>query len=251
MSEESVLFMKNKPIKKLIRGFSKTAGKNYTGRTTVFHIGGGHKQRYRYVDHLNFNTDCRVLVERIEYDPNRTAYIALVRMLLNSQNKECFSYTLATHGVESGSVLEYGPNASISDGNRMPLKNIPTGCWVHSIELVPEQGAKVALSAGMRARIVRNDGSSYIKIKLPSGKTISVLGSCYATVGIVSNLTHNHRNLGKAGVSRWLGRRPTVRGIAMNPVDHPHGGRTCGGRHPVTPWGKLTRGVKTRKGNRK
>lgn len=225
-----------------------TGGRNFTGRTTVFHLGGGTKKKFR---HINPSTASgRFFVDDIVYDPNRTSYVLSTRSFLDS-GTVLGSYKLATSNVLPGSFVDFGDTVSLKNGNRTRLSRIPTGFWVHSLELRPNEGPTVARSAGTSVRILRNDGySSKILVKFPSGKTRYVDKNCYATIGSVSNGDHGNKILGKAGVSRWLGRRPTVRGIAMNPVDHPHGGRTNGGKQPRTPWGKLTRGVKTRSSKR-
>ncbi len=226
---------------------SKSGGRNSGGRITTRHVGGGHKQHYRVIDFRRNKDGIPATVERLEYDPNRTAYIALV----------CYSdgerrYIIAPKGLKAGDKIESGDAAAIKVGNALPLRNIPLGSTVHCVELKPEKGAQVARSAGASCQLVSRDGT-YATLRLRSGETRRVLVNCRATLGEVSNSEHSLRSLGKAGAKRWRGVRPTVRGVAMNPVDHPHGGgegRTSGGRHPVSPWGVPTKGYKTRKNKR-
>jgi large subunit ribosomal protein L2 len=213
----------------------------------VYHRGGGHKQRYRIVDLRRGKDGVPAKVERIEYDPNRTANIAL---LLYADGER--RYVLAPKGVEAGATLLSGSTAPIKPGNCLPLRNIPVGTQIHCIELKPGKGAQVARAAGTSAQLVAREGS-YATVRLRSGEMRKVHSDCRATIGEVGNSEHSLRKLGKAGAARWRGIRPTVRGVAMNPVDHPHGGgegRTSGGRHPVTPWGAPTKGYKTRHNKR-
>ncbi len=234
---------KGKPCKSLTKGKVSTGGRNNQGRITSWHKGGGHKRLYRVVD-FKRNVDGDFLVERIEYDPNRTAFIAL---LSDSDGKK--SYIVAPAGVKIGDNLVVGSDADIKTGNCLPLKNIPVGTTICNVEMKPGKGAQIARSAGTSVNLVGKD-SGYAQVKLSSGELRLVPLGCRATIGIVSNSDQKNTKIGKAGRSRWLGRRPHVRGVAMNPVDHPHGGgegKTSGGRHPVTPWGKLTKGKKTRK----
>lgn len=235
---------KGKPFKALVSGLTQTGGRNNTGRVTSWQRGGGHKRSYRKVDFKRrsfFGSPASV--ERMEYDPNRTAFIALV-----SYEDGAKSYILAPQRLKVGDVVVSAEKADIKPGNAMLLKNMPVGTIVHNIELKEGKGGQIARSAGSYAQLVGKD-SGYAQLKLSSGELRLVRGECMATVGAVSNPDHQNQNLGKAGRSRWLGRRPHVRGVAMNPVDHPHGGgegRTSGGRHPVSPWGKPTKGKKTR-----
>ncbi len=235
---------KGAPEKSLTEGKKRTGGRNNTGRITTRHIGGGHKQRYRIIDWKRTKFDVQGTVLRIEYDPNRTAYIALVEYTDGER-----AYILAPQRLAAGDKVIASEKADIKPGNAMPLKAMPVGTIIHNIELKPGKGAQMARSAGAYAQLVGRD-QGYSQIKLPSGELRIVLGTCMASVGAVSNPDHSNENKGKAGRNRWLGIRPTVRGVVMNPVDHPHGGgegKTSGGRHPVTPWGKPTKGAKTRK----
>ncbi len=225
----------------------KSGGRNNAGRITTRHRGGGHKRHYRLVDFKRNKDGIQARVERIEYDPNRSADIAL---LLYADGER--RYILAPKGLEVGSTIVSGANSPIHNGNCLPLQNIPLGSSIHAVELKPGRGAQFARSAGAKADLVAKDGI-YGTLKLRSGEMRKVLLTCRATLGEVGNAEHNLRSLGKAGATRWRGRRPTVRGVAMNPVDHPHGGgegKTSGGRHPVTPWGVPTKGYKTRKNKR-
>ena len=239
---------KGKPVKALTEGLSAKGGRNNTGRITVRFRGGGHKRTYRLVD---FKRRGRLgetaKVERIEYDPNRTAYIALVVYADGEQ-----SYILAPQRLSVGDEVTAALSADIKPGNAMPIGNIPVGTLVHNVELKIGKGGAIARSAGSYAQIVGRD-QGYVAIRLTSGEQRLVHGQCFATVGAVSNPDHMNISMGKAGRNRWLGRRPHNRGVAMNPIDHPHGGgegRTSGGRHPVTPWGKPTKGRKTRSNKR-
>ncbi|MCP1241032.1 50S ribosomal protein L2 [Acetobacter lambici] len=234
---------KGKPVKQLTEGKSKSGGRNNNGRITSRFRGGGHKQSYRYVDFKRRKFDVLGTVERLEYDPNRTAFIALVKY----EDGE-LAYILAPQRLKVGDNVIAGARVDIKPGNAMPLSAIPVGTIIHNIELKQGAGGKLARSAGTYAQLVGKD-SGYAQIKLQSGELRVVRGECMATVGAVSNPDNMNQHMGKAGRSRWLGRRPHNRGVVMNPVDHPHGGgegRTSGGRHPVTPWGKPTKGYKTR-----
>jgi large subunit ribosomal protein L2 len=238
---------KGDPYAPLVEKKSKSGGRNNTGRITTRHVGGGHKQNYRVVDFRRNKDGIPAVVERIEYDPNRTAYIALVCYADGER-----SYIIAPKGLGVGDKIDSGNAAAIKVGNTLPLRNIPLGSVVHCVELKPGKGAQVARSAGASAQLVARDGA-YATLRLRSGEMRKVLTDCRATMGEVSNSEHNLRSLGKAGATRWRGIRPTVRGVAMNPVDHPHGGgegRTSGGRHPVSPWGTPTKGYKTRANKR-
>ena len=238
---------KGDPYAPLLDKKSKSGGRNNTGRITTRHVGGGHKQHYRVVDFRRNKDGIPATVERIEYDPNRTAYIALVCYADGERR-----YIIAPKGLSAGDKIESGNAAAIKPGNALPIRNIPLGSVIHCVELKPGKGAQIARSAGASAQLVARDGA-YATLRLRSGEMRKVLSDCRATLGEVSNTEHNLRSLGKAGAKRWLGVRPTVRGVAMNPVDHPMGGgegRTSGGRHPVSPWGTPTKGYKTRKNKR-
>jgi large subunit ribosomal protein L2 len=231
----------------LLRPLSKKGGRNSDGRITVRHRGGGHKRQYRVIDFKRNRDGIPAKIERLEYDPNRTANIALILYADGVR-----SYIIAAKGFKAGQEIVSGPDAPIKPGNALPLKNIPTGTVIHCIELYPARGAQMARSAGAYAQLVAKEGA-YATLRLRSGEMRKVLLTCRATVGEVGNSEHGLQSLGKAGASRHRGRRPTVRGVAMNPVDHPHGGgegRTSGGRHPVTPWGVPTKGKKTRRNKR-
>lgn len=232
-----------KPVKKLTEGLTKKAGRNNTGRITTRRRGGGHKRTYRIVDFKRRKFDVVGTVERLEYDPNRTAFIALIAYEDGEQ-----AYILAPQRLGVGDKVVAGEKVDVKPGNAMPLRSIPVGTIVHNVEMKPEKGGQMARSAGTYVQIVGRD-SGYALLRLASGEVRMVRGECMATVGAVSNPDQQNINIGKAGRNRWLGKRPSVRGVAMNPVDHPHGGgegRTSGGRHPVTPWGKPTKGKKTR-----
>jgi len=234
---------KGRPEKTLTEGLSKKGGRNNTGRITMRRRGGGAKRLYRKVDFKRNRFDAPATVVRLEYDPNRTAFIALIEYADGVK-----SYILAPQRLKEGDTVVSSERADIKPGNAMPLKAMPVGTIIHNVELKPKKGGQVARSAGAYAQLVGRD-RGYAQIRLNSGELRMVLDTCMATVGAVSNPDHSNINLGKAGRNRWLGRRPSVRGVAMNPVDHPHGGgegRTSGGRHPVTPWGKPTKGRKTR-----
>ena len=235
---------KGRPVKALTEGLTKNGGRNNTGRITARRIGGGAKKLYRTVDFKRNKFDVPATVERLEYDPNRTAFIALIKY----EDGE-LAYIIAPQRLGVGDTVISSATADIKPGNCLPLKNIPVGTIIHNIEMKPEKGAQMIRSAGSYAQLVgRADG--YAQIKLSSGELRMVLDRCLATVGAVSNPDNMNQNLGKAGRKRYLGKRPSVRGVVMNPFDHPHGGgegKSSGGRHPVTPWGKKTRGPKTRK----
>jgi len=231
---------KGKPEKTLTEGLTSSGGRNNTGRTTVWWRGGGHKRKYRMVDFKRRKLDIPATVERLEYDPNRTAFIAFVRY----EDGEV-AYILAPQRLAVGDVVIASDRADIKPGNAMPMKNMPVGTIVHNVELKLGRGGQMARSAGCYAQLIGKDGG-YAQLRLSSGELRLVRGECFATVGAVSNPDNQNINLGKAGRNRWLGRRPHVRGISMNPVDHPLGGRTNGGAHPVTPWGKPTKGKRTR-----
>ena len=234
---------KGKPVKSLTEGLTKSGGRNNTGRITARRIGGGHKRRYRLVDFKRRKFDVPAVIERLEYDPNRTAFIALVRYEDGEQ-----AYILAPQRLKVGDTVIAGERVDVKPGNAMPLKNIPVGTIVHNVELKAGKGGQLARSAGTYVQLVGRD-QGYAQLKLASGELRVVRGECLATIGAVSNPDQSNINLGKAGRTRWLGKRPSVRGVAMHPIDHPHGGgegRTSGGRHPVTPWGKPTKGKKTR-----
>ena len=238
---------KGAPHKALLEKKSKSGGRNNAGRITTRHVGGGHKQHYRMVDFKRNKDGIPAKVERLEYDPNRTANIAL---LLYADGER--RYVIAAKGVSAGDQLISGDAAPIKAGNTLPLRNIPLGSVVHCVEMKPGKGAQIARSAGTSAQLVARD-NQYATLRLRSGEMRKVLSDCRATMGEVSNSEHSLRSLGKAGATRWRGVRPTVRGVAMNPVDHPHGGgegRTSGGRHPVSPWGTPTKGYKTRSNKR-
>ncbi len=234
---------KGKPVKSLTRGLSQKGGRNNHGHTTAFKRGGGHKRRYRIIDFKRRKFDVPATVERLEYDPNRTAFIALLKY----EDGE-LSYILAPQRLIAGDTVVSGERVDIKPGNAMPLANMPLGTIVHNVEMKPEKGGQIARSAGTYVQLVGRD-SGYAQLKLGSGELRMVRSECMATIGAVSNSDQSNIKIAKAGRNRWLGKRPTVRGVAMNPVDHPHGGgegRTSGGRHPVTPWGKPTKGKRTR-----
>jgi large subunit ribosomal protein L2 len=231
----------------LLENQTRNGGRNNNGRITTRHVGGGHKQHYRIIDFKRTKDAIPAKVERLEYDPNRTAHIALL-LFADGERR----YIIAPRGVKAGDILQSGSAAPIKAGNCLPLRNIPVGSVVHCIELKPGKGAQIARSAGASVQLVAREGQ-YATLRLRSGEMRKILADCRATLGEVSNSEHNLRKLGKAGAVRWRGVRPTVRGVAMNPVDHPHGGgegRTSGGRHPVSPWGTPAKGYKTRKNKR-
>lgn len=238
---------KGSPYAALVESKIRGSGRNNNGRVTVRHLGGGHKQHYRIVDFRRDKVGIPAQVERLEYDPNRSAHLAL---LLYADGER--RYIIAAKGLEIGARLIAAVDAPIKPGNCMPLRHVPVGSTVHCIELKPGRGAQLARSAGTGVQVVARDGE-YATLRLRSGEMRKVHVECKATIGEVGNAEHNLRSLGKAGASRWRGIRPTVRGVAMNPVDHPHGGgegRTSGGRHPVSPWGVPTKGYKTRRNKR-
>jgi large subunit ribosomal protein L2 len=236
-----------KPVKSLTEGLRKTGGRNNHGHITSWQKGGGHKRRYRVVDFRRRKFDVPATVERLEYDPNRTAFIALIRYADGE-----LSYILAPQRLKAGDVVISGNKVDVKPGNAMPLKNIPVGTIVHNVEMKIGKGGQIARSAGTYVQLVGRDQGMAL-LRLSSGEVRMVSADCMATIGAVSNPDEQNIVIGKAGRSRWLGRRPHVRGVAMNPIDHPHGGgegRTSGGRHPVTPWGISTKGKKTRKNKR-
>jgi large subunit ribosomal protein L2 len=238
---------KGKPHAPLLEKKSKSGGRNNNGRITTRHIGGGHKQHYRLIDFKRNKDGIPAVVERLEYDPNRTANIALL-MYADGERR----YIIAAKGMKAGDQVVSGADAPIKAGNSMPLRNIPLGSVVHCVEMKVGKGAQIARSAGTGVQLVAREGD-YATLRLRSGEMRKIRTECRATLGEVSNSEHSLRSLGKAGASRWRGVRPTVRGVAMNPVDHPHGGgegRTSGGRHPVSPWGTPTKGYKTRSNKR-
>ena len=232
-----------KPEKTLTEGLNKSGGRNNHGRLTVRSRGGGHKRSYRMIDFKRRKFDVWATVERLEYDPNRSAFIALLKY----EDGE-LAYIIAPQRLGVGDKVIASSAADIKPGNAMPLSSIPVGTIVHNVEMKPEKGGQIARAAGTYAQIVGRD-QGYTLVRLNSGEQRRILGTCLATIGAVSNPDNSNTNLGKAGRMRWLGRRPHTRGVAMNPVDHPHGGgegRTSGGRNPVTPWGKPTKGKRTR-----
>ena len=238
---------KGEPHAPLLKKKSKTGGRNNNGRITCRHIGGGHKQKYRIIDFKRDKDGIPAKVERLEYDPNRSAFIALV--VYSDGEKR---YIIAPQGIKAGAELISGTNSPIKAGNCLKLANIPDGTTIHCIEMKVGEGAKIARSAGASAVLIAREGS-YVSVRLKSGHTYQILAECKAVIGQVGNSEHNLRSLGKAGATRHRGVRPTVRGTVMNPVDHPHGGgegKTKGGRHPVSPWGVPTKGYKTRKNKR-
>ena len=238
---------KGAPYEPLVAKKSKSGGRNNKGRITVRHRGGGHKQRYRILDFKRNKVGVPAVVERIEYDPNRTAHVALLKYLDGER-----AYIVAPKNLKAGDRVVAADDAPISPGNCLPLRNVPLGTLVHCIELRPGKGAQIARAAGSAAQLIAREGQ-YATLRLRSGEMRKVSAECRAVVGEVGNTENSLRKLGKAGASRWRGLRPTVRGVVMNPVDHPHGGgegRTSGGRHPVTPWGVPTKGYKTRKNKR-
>jgi large subunit ribosomal protein L2 len=238
---------KGKPHAALVDKKTKSGGRNNNGRITVRHHGGGHKQRYRIIDFKRDKDGIPGVVERLEYDPNRSAHIALIKYADGERR-----YILAPKGVSEGAPISSGEDAPIKPGNALPLKSIPVGTLIHNIEMKPGKGGQLVRSAGGTAQLAAREGA-YATIRLRSGEMRKIHIDCRATVGEVGHGEHNLRKLGKAGAKRWRGVRPTVRGVAMNPVDHPHGGgegRTSGGRHPVSPWGVPTKGYKTRSNKR-
>jgi large subunit ribosomal protein L2 len=235
---------KGKPVKALTEGLTKSGGRNNAGRVTAFRHGGGHKKAYRKIDFKRRKWGVEAIVQRLEYDPNRTAFIALVKYADGE-----LAYIIAPQRLKAGDVVVAGERVDVKPGNAMPLKSIPVGTIVHNVELKPLKGAQMARSAGAYAQVVGRD-AGFAQLRMASGEVRMVQDVCMATIGAVSNPDNMNEVWGKAGRGIWLGRKPSVRGVAMNPVDHPHGGgegKTSGGRHPVTPWGKKTRGPKTRK----
>lgn len=238
---------KGAPVKELTEGKNRSGGRNNTGRITAWQRGGGHKQRYRLVDFKRRKFDVPATVERLEYDPNRTAFIALIKYNDGEQ-----SYILAPQRLKAGDTVVAGDKVDVQPGNTMPMKNMPVGTIIHNVEIRPGKGGQLARSAGAYVQLVGRD-SDYVQVKLSSGEVRLVLGNCLATVGAVSNADHMNQSTSKAGRNRWKGIRPSVRGVAMNPVDHPLGGgegKSSGGRNPVSPWGKPTKGKKTRHNKR-
>ena len=234
---------KGKPVKALTKGLRESGGRNNSGRITIWQRGGGHKRAYRTIDFKRRKFDVTATVERLEYDPNRSAFIALVKY-----DDGELAYILAPQRLKAGDKVVSGERTDVKPGNAMPLKNVPIGTIVHNVELKPGRGGQLARAAGTYVQLVGRD-QGYAQLRLGSGEVRVVRGECMASIGAVSNPDQQNINYGKAGRMRWLGKRPSVRGVAMNPIDHPHGGgegRTSGGRHPVTPWGKGTKGKKTR-----
>ena len=234
---------KGAPVKSLTEGLTRKGGRNNTGRITARRIGGGHKKRYRVIDFKRTKWDVEGTVERLEYDPNRTAFIALVRYADDE-----LAYILAPQRLKAGDKVIAGGKVDVRPGNAMPMSNMPIGTIIHNVEMKPGKGGQMARSAGTYAQLVGRD-QGYAQLKLSSGEQRIVRAECMATVGAVSNPDNQNTNLGKAGRKRWQGKRPSVRGVVMNPVDHPHGGgegRSSGGRHPGTPWGTPTKGKRTR-----
>ena len=233
---------KGKPVKSLTEGKSKSGGRNSNGRITVRWRGGGHKQSYRLIDFKRRKFGVPGKVERLEYDPNRTAFIALITYEDGEQ-----AYILAPQRLRAGDPVIADNRTDVKPGNAMPLKNVPVGTIIHNVEMKPGKGGQIARAAGTYVQLAGRDGA-YVLVRLSSGELRRIHGDCMATGGAVSNPDQQNINLGKAGRNRWLGRKPGVRGVVMNPIDHPHGGgegRTSGGRHPVTPWGKPTKGART------
>ena len=238
---------KGAPHAPLLEKQTKHAGRNNNGHITVRHIGGGHKQHYRLIDFKRTKDGIPAKVERLEYDPNRTAHIALLCYVDGERR-----YIIAPKGLKAGSQVISGPEAPIKVGNTLPLRNIPVGSTVHCIEMMPGKGAQIARSAGASVQLLAREGD-YAQLRLRSGEIRKVHVNCRATIGEVGNEEHSLRSIGKAGANRWRGIRPTVRGVAMNPIDHPHGGgegKTAAGRHPVSPWGTPTKGYRTRSNKR-
>jgi large subunit ribosomal protein L2 len=232
------------PEKSLLAPIKKTGGRNNQGRMTMRRRGGGHKRKYRIIDFRRNKFDVPGKVQAIEYDPNRSAFIALI-LYTDGERR----YILAPRGLEEGAQVISGPNAPVGVGNSLPLSKIPIGTAIHNVELQPGKGGQLGRSAGSEIELAGSD-ENRVQLKLPSGELREVMAECMATIGQVGNVDHGNVVIGKAGRTRWMGRRPKVRGVVMNPVDHPHGGgegKTSGGRHPVTPWGKPTKGYKTRK----
>ena len=240
--DRSELF-KGKPVKKLTKGLTKSGGRNNNGRITSWQKGGGHKKKYRIIDFKRTKFNVEATVERIEYDPNRSAFIALIKY-----DDGELSYILAPQKLLIGNKVISSNKSDIKPGNAMPLNAVPVGTIIHNVELKPGKGGQIARSAGSYVQLIGKD-LSYSILRLTSGEVRLVLSTCMCSIGAVSNQDNQNQNFGKAGRKRWMGKRPSVRGVAMNPIDHPHGGgegRTSGGRHPVTPWGKPTKGKRTR-----
>jgi large subunit ribosomal protein L2 len=238
---------KGRPVDALIEKKTRTAGRNNNGHITTRHIGGGHKQHYRLIDFKRDKDGITAKVERLEYDPNRTAHLALLCYADGERR-----YIIAPKGIEAGATLVSGPEAPIKAGNALPIRNIPVGTTIHCIEMLPGKGAQLARSAGTSVQLLAREGT-YAQLRLRSGEIRRVHIECRATIGEVGNEEHSLRQIGKAGANRWRGIRPTVRGVVMNPIDHPHGGgegKTAAGRDPVTPWGQKTKGYRTRKNKR-
>lgn len=234
---------RKEPEKSLVKGVKSKAGRNALGRVTVRRRGGGHKRRYRKVDFRREKFGVPAKVVSIEYDPNRSAHIALLSYVDGAKR-----YIIAPLGLQVGEMLNSGPDAEIKVGNALPLEKIPLGSSIHNVEMIPGKGAQLARSAGGAAQLIDREGK-FARVRLPSGEVRLIPVGCLATIGQVGNVDHTNISIGKAGRSRWMGRRPKVRGVAMNPVDHPHGGgegKSSGGRHPATPWGVPTKGYKTR-----
>ncbi|MDP1027462.1 50S ribosomal protein L2 [Sphingomonas sp. KR1UV-12] len=239
---------KGKPVKALVEGKNKTGGRNNKGHVTSRGIAGGHKQKYRFIDFKRRNWDVEGTVERLEYDPNRTAFIALVNYGTDADGKVAQAYIIAPQRLGVGDKVIAAKRTDVKPGNAMELGQVPVGTIVHNVEMKPGKGGQIARSAGTYVQVVGRDRGMVI-VRLNSGEQRYIHGECMATIGAVSNPDNQNTNLGKAGRSRWMGKRPLTRGVAKNPVDHPHGGgegRTSGGRHPVTPWGKPTKGARTR-----
>ena len=235
---------KGRPVKTLTEGVTKSGGRNNNGRITSRRRGGGHKRLYRVVDFKRTKFDVSAVVERIEYDPNRSAFIALLKYDDGEQ-----AYIIAPQRLREGDRVIAANRADIKPGNAMPMENMPVGTIIHNVEMKPGRGGQMARAAGTYVQLIGKD-SGFAQLRLTSGELRMVPAKCMATIGAVSNADNKNQNMSKAGRSRWLGKRPKVRGVAMNPVDHPHGGgegRTSGGRHPVTPWGKPTKGARTRR----
>lgn len=246
---------KGKPFKPLTKGISRTGGRNSSGRITSWHIGGGHRKKYR---RISFAHDAALeghqgIIQRIEYDPNRSGHIALVKYRKGLGQKAIYTYMLAPQNIGPGGTVMSGTDVPIKPGNTLPLSNIPAGQKIYNIELTPGKGAQLCRAAGCTSTLVQKANDGFAVVRLPSGEQRKVLSGCTATIGTVSNPQRMNRVLGKGGVTRWMGRRPVVRGVAMNPIDHPHGGgegRTSGGRPSCTPWGKPTKGRRTRNNKR-
>ena len=234
---------KGKPVKSLTEGLNSKGGRNNLGRITMRRRGGGHKRRYRNVDFRRVKVDIPATIERLEFDPNRSAFIALIKYIDGD-----VSYILAPQRVNVGDQVISGENVDVKPGNAMPMENMPVGTIIHNVEMKPGAGGQIARAAGTYVQLIGKD-AGYAQLRLGSGELRMVPARCMATVGAVSNADNKNTNMGKAGRNRWLGKRPSVRGVAMNPIDHPHGGgegRSSGGRHPVSPWGLPTKGKRTR-----